>query len=286
MVDQPIVDTHLHVWDPELLSYRWLVEVPSLNRKHLLADYGEATAGIPVERMVFLQCEVDASQYQEEADWVAGLAAQDPRIQGIVSGAPLEKGQEVRPALERLTRDPKLKGIRRIIEFEEDVEFCLRSGFVAGVQLLAEFDLSFDLCLKGDEQFKNALDLVRQCPEVPFILDHIGKPFIKEGILEPWAGTLRDLAALPNTFCKVSGLVNEADWEAWSPDDLKPYLDQVFACFGFDRVCFGGDWPVCTLAGTYGRWFETLWTHVRDCTAAERQKLFHDNAITFYRLEG
>ena len=285
MIDQPIVDVHLHLWDPEYLRYPWLAELPTLNRKHLLPDYGRATDGYPIERMVFLQCEVDAGQYQEEADWVSGLAQEDPRIQGIVSWAPLEKGEAARPDLERLTRDPLLKGTRRIIESEENVRFCLQPDFIRGVQMLAEFGLSFDLCIKGDEQFANALELVRQCPDVPVILDHIGKPFIKEGIVEPWAAHLRQLAALPNTFCKVSGLVNEAEWGAWSGADLKPYLDCVFESFGFDRVCFGGDWPVCTLAASYRSWIEALWTHVESCTAEERRKLFHDNALAFYRLE-
>ena len=131
-----------------------------------------ATQGVTVERMVFLQCECDVSQFQDEADWVAGLAQADPA-------------------------------------------FCLQPGFVEGVRLLQDYGLHFELCLKGDEQFRNALELVRRCPGVRFVLDHIGKPSIKEQRLEPWAGHLRELAALPDTWCKVSGLVSEADWQGW-----------------------------------------------------------------------
>ncbi|MEW6749754.1 MAG: amidohydrolase family protein [Candidatus Latescibacterota bacterium] len=284
MTEPGIVDTHLHLWDPQRLRYPWLDGIPSLNRPHLLQDYARATAGVPVERMVFLQCECDFSQYRQEVDWVAGLAAEEPRIAGIVPWAPLEQGEDARPALAALAAERRVKGIRRIIQFEADPAFCLRPAFVRGVQLVADFGLHFELCLKGDEQFANVLELVRRCPGVTFVLDHIGKPLIKEGRREPWAQHLRALAGLPDTWCKVSGMVTEADPQAWSADDLRPYLDHVLDCFGFDRVFFGGDWPVCTLASPWARWVETLGQLLQGCRPDERRRLFHDNAIRAYRL--
>ncbi|NQU40733.1 MAG: amidohydrolase family protein [Lentisphaerae bacterium] len=284
MTGIPIVDTHLHIWDPHRLRYAWLDGVPPLNRPHLPADYRAVTVGINIEKMVFVQCEADFAFFREEVAWVTEQAAADPRIRGIVAWAPLEQGAGARGALAALAVNPLLVGIRRIIQFEADAGFCLRPDFVRGVQLLEEFDLPFELCIKGDAQFMNTLELVRKCPRVRFVLDHIGKPFIKEKIREPWASCLRELAALPNTCCKVSGLVNEAAWETWTPGDLQPYLDHVVACFGFDRLMFGGDWPVCTLASTYPRWFDTLLNAVSACTAEEKQKLFHDNAEKFYRV--
>lgn len=284
MITFPIVDTHLHVWDPNHLRYLWLPNVPLLNKPYLLADYNRACGPVKVERMVFLQCEADFTQYQEEADWVSGLAKQDRRIQGIVPWAPLEKGDGARPALEKLTRDPLVKGIRRIIQFESDVNFCLQPGFIRGVQLLADFDLHFEICIKGDEQFANTLKLVRQCPRVKFLLNHIGKPFIKEHITEPWRTHLNSLAALPNTWCKMSGLVTEADFAKWTPADLQPYIEAVMAAFGWDRVMFGGDWPVAFQATEYPRWVQTLEDAVRGATPAQLKKLFYDNAVRFYRL--
>jgi len=285
MTELPVIDTHVHFWDPDRLTYPWLLDLPDLNHPHLPSDYWETTAGIPIEGLVFIQCEVDVRHYEEEARWVAELAQTDPRLRGIVPWAPLEQGDAARPALEELARMPLVKGVRRIIQFEDDPGFCLRPDFVRGVQLLADFGLSFELCIKGDEQFANAIELVRRCPDVSFILDHIGKPFIKEGIRQPWASHLKQLADLPHTWCKVSGLVNEAEWERWDLADLRPYLDQVLASFGFDRVCFGGDWPVCTLAATYDRWFDALRQAVADCSVPEQRGLFHDNAVAFYRLE-
>lgn len=235
--------------------------------------------------MVFVQCEADSAQYRDEVAWVTEQARAEPRIRAVVAWAPLERGDRARQALDALGETCSLlRGIRRIIQFEADPAFCLQPGFVEGTRALAERDLHFEICIKGDEQFRNTLELVRRCPDVRFILDHIGKPFIKERIMEPWAGYLRELAGLPNTWCKMSGLVNEADWDRWVPDDLRPYIDHVIDTFGFDRVMFGGDWPVVTLAATPRRWIDALWNTLGGCSGEERRKLFHDNAATFYRL--
>ena len=284
MTNFPVVDTHVHFWDPQKLRYPWLDETPLLNKPHLLTDYRQATKGLPIERMVFVQCECDFALFQQESDWVTELAQEEPRIQGIVPWAPLELGDGAKEALDRLAANTLVKGIRRIIQFESDDGFCLQPGFVRGVQLLADVNLHFEICIKGDQQFANTLDLVRQCPATRFILDHIGKPFIKEKRMDPWDNYLRELAALPNTWCKLSGLVNEADWQAWTAKDLAPYLSHVIESFGTDRVIFGGDWPVCTLASTYRQWFETFTETVSQYSDEEQRKLLHDNAIDFYRL--
>ncbi len=283
-MDIPIIDAHLHIWDPRRLSYPWLADVPKINKPHLPEDYRAATTGLNIEKMVFLQCEAALSQFKDEVSWVTQQASEDARIRGIVAWAPLEQGEGARGDLEDLAKNTLVRGVRRIIQFEKDDRFCLRPDFVRGVQLLEEFDFSFDLCLKGDDQFKNVLELVRQCPRVRFILDHIGKPFIREGVMEPWKAHLKAISEMPNAWCKISGLVNEADLERWTADELKPYLDHVLACFGFDRVVFGGDWPVCTLATTYHRWVETLRKAVHAASDAERYKLFYANAAAFYRV--
>lgn len=284
MPDFPIVDTHLHLWDPQQLSYPWLAGVPLLNRAYLLDDYRAACGAVAVEKLVFLQCECDPTQYVAEVDWVSGLAAGDRRIQGIVPWAPLEKGAAVAPELARLAKNPLIKGIRRIIQFEPDPGFCLRPGFVEGVRLLADFNLHFEICIKGDEQFRNVLALVAGCPQTRFILNHIGKPFIKERIVEPWAAMLGELAAMPNTVCKMSGLVTEADFGHWKRDDLRPYIDRVIACFGFERTLFGGDWPVAVQASTYPRWVGTLEWALAGAAPAQIRRVFRSNATEFYRL--
>jgi L-fuconolactonase len=283
MPNFPIVDTHLHLWDPNFLRYAWLDGNALLNRPYLLDDYRRHTDSVEVGKMVFLQCECEPAQHLDEAAWVTELAGQDARIQGIVAWSPLELGDGARPSLEVLAQNPLVKGIRRIIQFEADPNFSLQPDFVRGVQLLPEYGLSFDLCIHHG-QMANTIRLVEQCPDVQFILDHIGKPDIGQGVLEPWATELRDLAGFPNVWCKMSGLVTEADHQAWTPADLQPYIDTVLDCFGFDRVMYGGDWPVAYQATEYPRWVATLERAVAGCTLDELRKLFRDNAIAFYRL--
>lgn len=279
----PLVDTHLHLWDLDRLRYPWLASVPMLNRNHLIEDYRRACGPVQVAKMVFLQCECDCAQFQEEADWVTAVAQTEPRIRGIVPWAPLEKGEGVEAALARLAANPLIKGIRRIIQFEADPEFCLKPGFVRGVQLLPRHGLSFDLCI-NHRQLANTLQLVRRCPNVRFIMDHIAKPDIKAGLLDPWRAGMRELAELPNVWCKLSGLVTEADCQQWTPADLQPYIDHVLDCFGFDRVLFGGDWPVATQATDYPRWVNTLDAALHGASADELHKLYVRNAEAFYRV--
>lgn len=284
MLDFPIIDTHLHVWDPQLLRYPWLDDIPILNKPYLLEDYDRACGPVAVEKMVFLQAEVDIDQYQAEADWVDSLAERDRRLQGIVPWAPLELGAAAGPALQALSANPRIKGIRRIIQFEPDIDFCLRPDFLSGVRLLPQFKLSFDICI-AHYQMSNTIKMVAQCPDVVFILDHIGKPDIKNNLLDPWRAEIKTLSEFPNVWCKISGLVTEADHQQWTKEQLKPYIAHVIACFGFDRVMYGGDWPVAYQATAYPLWVETLQWAVAGCTDAELKKLFHDNAAAFYRLD-
>ncbi|MSU23110.1 MAG: amidohydrolase [Opitutus sp.] len=283
MPNFPIVDTHLHLWDLGRLRYPWLASVPALNKNHLIDDYRRACGSVAVAKMVFLQCECDATQHLAEADWVTEVARTDPRIRGIVPWAPVERGEAAGDALSQLAANPLVKGIRRIIQFEADQGFCLKPEFVRGVQLLHTHGLSFDLCI-NHRQLANTIKLVRQCPNVSFVLDHIGKPDIKAGLLDPWRAELRELSRLENVWCKVSGLVTEADFATWTPADLRPYLDHVIDCFGFGRVMFGGDWPVSTQATDYPRWVATLDDALRGCSPDELRQLYVTNAEKFYRV--
>jgi L-fuconolactonase len=283
MINFPIVDAHLHLWDPARLRYAWLDANPLLNQPYLLDQYRRACGPVQVEQMVFLQCECDFAQFMEEADWVTRLAREDARLTGIVPWAPLEKGEAARSDLERLAANPLVKGIRRIIQFEPDPEFCLRPDFVAGVQAVPDYGLHFELCISHG-QLANTLKLVAQCPNTRFILDHIGKPDIKQHLYQPWKQELRTLASFPNVWCKVSGLVTEADHQHWVKEDLKTYIDHVLECFGFGRVVFGSDWPVVLQAAELPRWVETLAWAVSGCSDTELHQLFRDNAKAFYRL--
>jgi L-fuconolactonase len=279
----PIVDAHVHLWDVSRLRYSWLSRVPPLNRNHLVADYRRACGPVQVSKMVFVECGCDPSQSQAEAEWVSEIAHSEPRLRAIVAHAPVEQGDSVEPALAKLAALPLVKGVRRLIQSERDDAFCIRPDFVRGVQALHGQGFTFDLCIVH-RQLPNTIKLVRQCPNVRFVLDHIGKPDIKAGRLDPWRAELKELSQLDNVWCKISGMVTEADHTTWKASDLKPYIDHVVACFGFDRVMFASDWPVSTQASEYPRWVKTLDESLSGCSADELQRVYVRNAETFYGL--
>ena len=279
-----IVDTHLHLWNPAHFRISWLDHNALLNKTYGLAEYRQHCAGVNVEAMVYIQTEVETPYAILEARWAAACAGEDPRLKGIVPWAPLEYGERVRAFLDSLAEIGKrIKGIRRIIQFEPDPDFCLQPNFVRGVQILPEYGWTFDICIDYT-QMTQTIELVRRCPNTTFILDHIGKPNIRNHVLDPWRQQIKTLAGFPNVWCKMSGLVTEADHQHWTRDDLRPYIDHVLACFGFQRTCFGGDWPVAFQAARYEQWLDALLWATSGCSEDELHHLLHDNGVTFYRL--
>lgn len=283
MTSTPIIDSHMHLWNPTHLNYAWLDEVPPIKSPFLPDDYRMAHGDHDVQAMVFVQCDCDRSQNVEEANWVASLAAGEPRIKGVVAFAPLEEGGAADVQLSQLQQIPLVKGIRRLIQSEDDPTFCIQPGFVQGVQALAKYDWPFDICIMH-HQLESTIQLVRQCPNVRFVLDHVGKPGIKAGLVEPWKGHINELAGMENVHCKISGMVTEADHHAWTAEQLKPYVDHIIEQFGTHRIMFGGDWPVVTLACPLAKWIDTISELMSQLSADERRRYFHDNAAAFYGL--
>ena len=283
MVSVPIVDAHVHLYDTGRFPYAWMKDVPKLNSPHLPADYRSAIGKAPVEQIVFVEVWVDAPHQMAEAEWVSGLFESVPELRGIVASVALEDGTGAEGALARLAEMERVKAVRRLIEFEPDVDFCLQPGFVEGVRLLARYDLSFDICVKH-LQLANAVELVRRCPEVRFVLDHIGKPPIRAGEFDPWRDDLRAMADLPNVCCKISGVITEADHDNWTREQLRPYLDHAIEAFGIDRVMFGSDWSVSELTHRYEEWVDIVEWTMSGSAESEMRKLFRENAIAFYRL--
>jgi L-fuconolactonase len=257
--------------------------VPPLNKPHLMTDFTRLTAGVEVEKIVFVEVDVVANQHLDEARWVAQQAQMDNRLRGMVASIPLENGPAVEEELAAYVEIAIARGARRLIESHSHPGWCLREAFVKGVKLLPKYGLTFDLCL-FHRQLSEVIQLVHLCPEVKFIVDHIAKPAIKAGITEPWRGQMQILAKLPNVWCKISGVVTEADHLAWTPEQVIPYIAHAIDCFGFDRVLFGGDWPVSELATTYKGWVDLVDRVVAGSSEAEIRMLYRDNAIEFYRL--
>jgi L-fuconolactonase len=265
------------------MDYPWLANVPALVRTFLPADYSVATKSANVCKMIFVECGCAASQSIQEASWISELAAREKRLKGIVAQASVELGTHVTGELTRLAKNPFVKGVRRNVQSEPDANFCLRPDFVTGVRALQTFGFTFDLCVFY-HQLPAVIELVRRCPEVSFVLDHCAKPAIRDQQLDPWRQYLHDLAALPNIACKISGLVTEADPIRCSAEDLQPYVAHALDCFGFDRVLFGSDWPVCQLATPFENWLAALRTILANESETDLTKLFQTNAERIYRV--
>ena len=283
MIDFPIVDSHVHLLDTRRFRYSWAKGAPALQRDFSPADLVVAAAPAAIEAFVFVEVDVDDPAYLDEARWVDGLTAAEPRLQGCVAALPLERGAAIEADMAELAKLKVVRGVRRLIQNQPDPAFVLQPGFIEAVKLLPRHRLSFDVCI-FHHQMPNTLAFMRRCPEVSFILDHIAKPGIKAGLMEPWRAHIKEMAALPNVVCKLSGLTTEADHKTWTREQLRPYIDHVIECFGFDRVMYGGDWPVSDLAGRYGDWLSVLDWATQGCTREERRKLFRDTAIRAYRL--
>lgn len=276
----PYIDSHTHFWDRTQMPYLWLHEVPSIWHRHAPETLRAEAAGDLPEKIVFVECGAPAL---DEVQWVEQLAAREPRLGAIVARIAINAGAQTTAAIAALKTHPLVRGVRH--HFEHDaLDYCARPEFIAGVRELPAAGLSFDLCCKHP-QLPAVIELVRQCPATRFILDHAGKPGIRDGLLDPWRDHIRALAAFPNLVCKLSGLVTEADHQRWTIGDLRPYVAHLLETFGPSRLLFGGDWPVAKLASTYPRWLETARTLLAHLRPAEQHAIFYANAARTYRLQ-
>ncbi len=279
-----MIDTHQHLWNTPALKYPWLEGIPALNRPFLLDDYRAAAQDCGITGSVFVECAADADSARAEADWILALAA-DPAngIAGVVASVWPEREDFARE-LDRIAAHPSLKGIRRVLHTEPDA-LSQSSLFAENVKRLGPLGLVFDLCVL-ERQLPLAVALAEQCPEVTFVLDHCGVPDIAARAPEFWREQITRLAVCPNVSCKVSGLLLYAAEDQRTAEGLRPWFAHVVECFGWDRLVWGGDWPVCTLAVPLSRWVEV--THdllnLSSATPDQRAAFLTDNAKRIYQL--
>lgn len=247
-----------------------------------MEDYLRAVHGLEIKKSVHLEADVDEAYMLDETRHILALAEQGNPLEGVVACGRPEKPHFAQ-YLDQIAGHPKLKGIRRVLHTQPD-EIGQSALFAENIRLLERYGLSFDICVLA-RQLPVAIRLVRECPGVSFILDHCGVPQVKEHVLDPWRQHILELSKSPNVICKVSGLVAYADPEKWTVEDLRPYINHVVECFGWDRVMFGSDWPVCTLAAPLQKWVDTLLSLTRDAGQEKQQKLFYENAARVYRLQ-
>ena len=275
------VDAHHHVWDLSVRDQDWIPEASPLRRDFTLADLEPEASAAGVDRTVLVQ----TITVPEETPEFLELAAAHDLIAGVVGWTDLTR-PDITDELARLRALPGgryLKGIRHQVQGEPDPEWLLRPDVHRGLSAVAEAGLVYDLVVLP-HQLPSCTKAAAALPQLAFVLDHLGKPPVASGALEPWASELRALAALPNTVAKLSGLVTEADVSSWTVADLRPYTDTALATFGPDRVMFGSDWPVCTLGATYGEVLAAAQELTGDLDAAERADVFHGTATRVYGL--
>ena len=225
---------------------------------------------------------VQADQSEEETMFLLDLASRHETIAGVVGWIDL-RADNLRARLEYFSQFKKLRGFRHILQAESDDRFMSRSDFQRGIAALADRRFTYDILIYP-RQLPAAIELIERFPEQPFVVDHIAKPEIKNGRLSPWDAQMRKIAAHPDVYCKLSGMITEAVWGAWRPADFRPYLDVVFEAFGPDRLIFGSDWPVCLVAGTYTQVKDLVANYIQNLPAADQEKIFGGNAARFYGL--
>lgn len=273
------VDAHQHFWSYDPERYGWISdEMAVLKRDYLPADLAPLLAAEGLDAAVTVQ----ARQDLDETRWLLDLAEAHPFLAGVVGWVDL-RSDAVDAQLDELAARPALRGVRHVVQDEPDDEFLMRDDFLAGVAKLAARGLTYDV-LVFPRHLPVAARFVDRFPEQPFVLDHVAKPFIAKGELEPWARGIRELARRAHVTCKVSGMVTEARWREWTPADLRPYLDVVFEAFGAGRLMYGSDWPVCRLASEYGPMKAVVDEYAAALSDDERAALFGGNAARFYGL--
>ena len=273
------IDSHQHFWKYNREDYGWMgEEMHSVRRDFLPAHLQQEISAVGIHGVVAVQ----ARQSLAETEWLLELAAAHPFIKGVVGWVPLISG-DLERELERLSPDDRLKGVRHVVQDEPDDHYILREDFNHGINALEAFALLYDILI-FERHLPQAIRFVDRYPRQVFVLDHIAKPRIKEGLLSPWKANIEELSKREHVYCKISGIVTEARWESWSEQDLRIYLDVVLEAFGPQRLMFGSDWPLCSLACDYGTWFGLVSNYIAPLSASEQDRILGGTAIEVYGL--
>ena len=283
----PVIDTHQHLWDLSKFRLGWLKKGDPLDASYTPKEYAEATAGLNVVKSVYMEVDVVPEDQQKEADYVAALceSGKTPTCAAVISGRP--NSDAFAKYIAPYKGHKYVKGVRQVLHVPETTPvYYLDPKFVKGIQLLGELGLSYDLCVRPAE-LPEFVKLVDQCPGTRFILDHCGNPSVKftKEQWDAWRKNMDEMAKRKHVVCKVSGFIaNGYEKGKWTPEELAPVIDHTLDVFGPDRVMFGGDWPVCTLAATYREWLTALRQLIADKPVSDQKKLLLDNAAKVYGI--
>ena len=273
------IDAHQHFWNYHPVRDAWINEdMKAIRRDFSPADLQPVLTQNNIDGTVAVQ----ADQSETETDFLLDYAAQNSFVKGVVGWVNLLSPQ-VEQRLSYYAQWPLVKGFRHVVQAEPQVDFLLRDDFKNGISLLHKYGFTYDILIYP-QHLRYAIELVKQFPEQPFVIDHLAKPLIKQGELQEWKKNIETIAQYPNVYCKLSGLVTEADWQQWNYAQLYPYIDAVVQAFGTRRVLYGSDWPVCLVAASYTQQLAVYQTYFEQFSDAEKEAVFGDNATRFYQL--
>lgn len=272
------IDSHQHFWKYDPIRDSWIDDSMETIRRDFFPDDLEGS----LEQNGIDGCvAVQADQTEEETEFLLQLASENNFIKGVVGWVDL-CASNISERLGHFSKNPYFKGVRHILQAEHN-DFMLQKSFQHGIEQLKQFDLSYDI-LVFPNQLKNSIALVERFPEQRFVLDHLGKPNIKDGEMDNWKADIEALAKHPNVYCKLSGMVTEADWNNWKPHDIYPYIDEIINAFDTNRIMYGSDWPVCLLAGKYDEVFGIVKEYIGHLTKDEQNNILGGAATSFYKL--
>lgn len=271
------IDSHQHLWSYNEEDYGWITDELSKIRR----DFSPTDLQMELKANQFDgSIAVQARQSIEETEWLLELAEQNNFIKGVVGWVDL-RSDNLESQLLRFSKKEKFVGVRHVVQDEPNDDFVLEEDFLDGISQLSKYHLTYDI-LVFERQLPASIKMVEKFPNQKFVIDHIAKPRIKEGTINPWNENMQVMAQFPNVYCKLSGMITEADWHEWSTKDFKPYLDVVLDAFGTGRLMFGSDWPVSLIAGAYKDTVDLVESHISKYSENEQQAIMGNNAIDFY----
>ncbi len=274
-----IIDSHQHFWKYEPVKHEWIDDEMSIIRKNFLPkDLQKIYQENEIDGCIAVQ----ADQTLEETDFLLDLADKNNFIKGVVGWVDL-RANNLDKVLEIYSKHPKLKGFRHIVQAETDHNFLLREKFLRGIAALEKYNFTYDILI-FPHQLGSVLEFVKKFPKQKFVIDHIAKPYIKDGFFDGWATLMLEIGKLPNVSCKLSGIVTEADYKTWTAAKIAPYLDLVFKAFGSKKLLFGSDWPVCLVAGNYTQIKKLITDYIAKLPVEDQKNIMGQNAIEFYNI--
>ncbi|MDO6736329.1 amidohydrolase [Wenyingzhuangia sp. 2_MG-2023] len=273
------IDSHQHFWKYEPVKHSWIDDEMAVIRKDFMpSDLKSVYQQNNIDGCVAVQ----ADQTLAETDFLLDLATKNDFIKGIVGWVDF-RGADIDEVLKHYSQFEKIKGFRHVVQGESDPNFLLRPDFLNGIAKLEQYNFTYDI-LVFPHQLGSVLEFVKKFPNIKFVIDHIAKPYIKDGFYDGWALLMKEIASYSNVYCKLSGMITEADYKTWSYHELVPYMQLVLNVFGADRILFGSDWPVCLVAGNYEKVRKITTDFIAPLTIDEQESIMGSNAVKFYNL--